>query len=129
MSHLRLSSVPYLNLCVIYIVILGINMKLSLYVLLVTIILVISSSGQSQNISLAERYPGPWQEDFNIGITKALASQQIRGCGEYKYRESSKNKGEYLIYCTSDGKRWVAYLVWVNIGKITGPHTIDPLLK
>lgn len=104
-------------------------MKLSLFVLLISAILVISSPAKSQNISLSERYPEPWQEDVSISITKTLASQQIRGCGEYKYRESSRNKGEYLVHCTNDGKKWVAYLVWTKIGKITGPHAIDPSLK
>ena len=71
------------------------------------------------------RYPEPWREEFNVGITKTLAAKHIKGCGQYKYRESSKDKGEYLVHCTSDGKNWTAYLVWPNINEVTGPHAPD----
>jgi hypothetical protein len=57
-----------------------------------------------------------------LSISRTLAAKNVRGCGQYKYRESSKNRGEYLVHCTSDGKNWTAYLVWPNISEITGPH-------
>lgn len=89
----------------------------------------IGIGGESANTtSLSERYPGPWQEDFNLGISKALAGKKIRGCGQYKFRESSMDKKEYLVYCTRDGNDWLAYLVWPNIGSVTGPHAPDPSL-
>lgn len=84
-----------------------------------------ASCGKSRDIPLSERYPGPWREDFNMGITKALASKEVRGCGQYKYRESRNDRGEYLVYCTRDGNNWTAYLVWENTGDVTGPHTSD----
>jgi hypothetical protein len=62
-----------------------------------------SMSCEKSDMPLSERYPGPWREDVNIGITKALAAKKIRDCGQYKYRESSVNTGEYLVYCTRDG--------------------------
>ena len=76
-------------------------------------------------IPLYERYPGPWRDDFNASISKTLAKNSVRGCGEFKYRLSSKDKDEYLVYCSRDGKSWVAYLVWISIAKITGPHQIS----
>lgn len=90
---------------------------------------VVVGCGNSRDITLGERYPGPWREDFEAGISKALASKDIHDCGQYKYRESLVNSGEYLVYCTRDGNNWTAYLVWANIGEVTGPHTPDPSLQ
>jgi len=97
--------------------------------LVILIFLNLAGCGNSRDIPLSERYPGPWQEDFNMGITKALAAKGICDCGQYKYRESSRDKGEYLVYCTRDGSNWTAYLVWPSIGEVTGPHTPDPSLQ
>lgn len=76
-------------------------------------------------VPLQDRYPGPWKDDPNLSISKALAQNSVRGCGEFKYRESRLNRGEYLVYCTRDGSNWTAYLVWTSIAKITGPHQIS----
>lgn len=74
---------------------------------------------------LGERYPAPWRDDFNSGITKALVAGGIRGCGEYKYRPSAIDRSEYLVYCTRDGRRWMAYIVWPNIKQVMGPYEPD----
>jgi len=84
---------------------------------------------QNQELSLNERYPGPWREGFNLSITKALAAKRIGGCGQYKYRKSAKDGEEYLVYCTSDGRNWSAYLVSPATEEITGPHLPDPTLR
>lgn len=76
-------------------------------------------------VAQPDRYPGPWRDESNVLISKALVQNSIKGCGEFKYRPSSKNKGEFLVYCTRDGKNWVAYLVWAPVGKVTGPHQIS----
>ena len=78
--------------------------------------------------SMKERYPAPWQEEFNIEISKTLVSHNVRGCGEYKYRESSRNRGEYLVRCTNDGKNWHTYVVWIYANKILGPYKSEPSL-
>lgn len=105
------------------------NMNKLTKVIGILCLVALAGCGESREISLSERYPGPWREDFNMGITKTLASNNVGGCGQYKYRESIKDRGEYLVYCTRDGSNWVAYLVWPNIGKLTGPHTPDTSLK
>jgi hypothetical protein len=79
-------------------------------------------------ITLVERYPAPWREEFDVGITKTLISKGIRGCGQYKYRESSKDRNEYLVHCTGDGKLWVAYFVWSATERVMGPYSPDPSL-
>lgn len=88
---------------------------------------IVAGCGQ-ENISLSERYSGPWQEDFHTGITRVLAQNNIRNCGQYKYRESSKDRNEFLVYCTADGGNWIAYIVWPNTGGIVGPNYPDPNL-
>ena len=55
--------------------------------------------------TVADRYPGPWESEFNFEITKALTKAKVGSCGTFKYRASSMNKGEYLVYCTSDLKK------------------------
>lgn len=67
-------------------------------------------------------YPGPWEESFHSGLTGALIDSEIKECGQYKYRHSSEYSGEYLVWCTSDGKNWREYLVWLPSEKVTGPH-------
>lgn len=71
--------------------------------------------------TLGERYPPPWRENVNIELIKALAKNRVRGCGEMWWRESSRNAGEYLVYCTSDGKSWTTWVVWINASKVLGP--------
>lgn len=90
-----------------------------------TLVALVSAATAHAGISLQERYPGPWRDDFNLPISKALAQNLIKGCGEFKYRPSSRNKGEFLVYCTRDGKNWVAYLVWAPIAKVNGPHEVS----
>ena len=82
-----------------------------------------------QALSMKERYPAPWQEEFNIEISRTLVSHSIRGCGEYKYRESSRNSGEYLVRCTRDGNNWYTYIVWIYSKKVMGPYKPDPSLN
>lgn len=77
---------------------------------------------------LAATYPGPWQEDYNQRITKALAVNGISGCGQYKYREKANSPQSYIIYCTRDGKTWKAYAVWAATEKVMGPFDPDPSL-
>jgi hypothetical protein len=103
-------------------------MKQHVYALIIFCFINLVGCNNPREIPLSERYSGSWQEEFNIGISKLLVSKKISGCGQYKFRESSIDKNEYLVYCTSDGSNWAAYIVWPNIGEVTGPHTPDPSL-
>jgi hypothetical protein len=64
----------------------------------------------------AEEYPGPWKEDSTTptfrAIAKTLGTNDVRGCGSFYYRPRAYRPNEYLVYCTRDGKVWVAYRVW-----------------
>lgn len=88
----------------------------------------ITASTHAEKIPLSTRYPKPWRENFNLEITRSLSNKNIRGCGQYKFRESSKDKGEYLVYCSRDGRNWLAYIVWPNINNVMGPYPTDSSL-
>ena len=75
---------------------------------------------------ITEEYPGGWKSDAPGNIIQTLIANNVRGCGEFHYKQSSWNIGEYLVYCTSDGKNWAAYLVWPNVERISGPAHPDP---
>lgn len=99
------------------------------FVLLMALLAAGAAVPKEGTLRLAERYPGPWRLDFYGGITQTLISNGVRGCGEYKWRESSHDRGEYLVYCSRDGKRWLVYLIWPNTGKVNGPHEADTSLR
>ncbi|VWD62332.1 hypothetical protein BCO71033_06743 [Burkholderia contaminans] len=86
-------------------------------------------SSTAAAVTVAERYPAPWREDFNLEISKSLAWNKVRGCGEFKYRASSQDQDEYLVYCTADGSMWTAYLVWTAIHKVMGPLKPDASIQ
>ncbi len=88
-----------------------------------------TSAIATQDLPLAERYPGPWTSDYSLEISKALVQNDVRGCGIYKYRKSAINNGEYLVYCSPDpeGKTWTAYMIWVPLNKLMGPYPPEDL--
>ena len=51
--------------------------------------------------SPSERYPGPWLE-ITQQVGGALALQKVSACNEAVGRQSSRDSGEYLLYCTRD---------------------------
>lgn len=95
------------------------------YMLIVlTILTSISLSNATKAYAMTEQeaYPGAWKSDFNLTITKILASKNIRGCGEYYYKQSKdKRDHQYLVKCTSDGSNFLYYHVWTLIKKVHGP--------
>ncbi|WP_131821821.1 hypothetical protein [Salipiger marinus] len=77
----------------------------------------------------AEDYLGKWRSDAPSNITRTLISNNVRGCGEFHHKPSARNSGEYLVYCTPDGRNWAAYLVWPNVDRISGPAHPNPNIK
>ena len=72
----------------------------------------------------AGEYVTPWH-DGDLAVSRVLAKNKARGCGEYYYLDHRSSSNQKLVYCTPDGKSWLVYIVWVNIGRMTGPH--EPL--
>lgn len=78
---------------------------------------------------LSVKYPGPWQDNYDQRITKTLVVNGITGCGEYKFKEDAKKSKSYVVYCSRDGKNWLAYIVWAASEKVMGPFPPDPSLN
>ena len=93
------------------------------YSLIPFVALLISTTVDAGNFT--SQYPGAWSDAPHPGIMRALVSNKVVGCGQYSYKAAASSSGEYLVYCTRDGKNWVAYLVWPNIGNIIGPNRIS----
>jgi hypothetical protein len=68
----------------------------------------------------SERFPGPWLE-VTQEIRGILTLNKVSACSQAAGRESSRNPGEYLLYCTSDEKLWTSWRVQPAAGTVRGP--------
>jgi hypothetical protein len=72
------------------------------------------------NLSPSAQYPGPWLE-VTQEIREVLAVRKVSACSQAVGRQSSRNPGEYLLYCTRDGKFWTSWRVQPAAQKVDGP--------
>ena len=68
----------------------------------------------------SERFPGPWLE-VTQEIRDLLVLNNVSACSQAAGRESSRNPGEYLLYCTSDEKHWTSWRVQPTAHTVRGP--------
>ena len=68
----------------------------------------------------SEQFPGPWLE-VTQEVRDFLTLNKISACSQAAGRESSRNPGEYLLYCTSDEKLWTSWRVQPAARTIRGP--------
>src|SRR2546430_16788022 len=61
----------------------------------------------------SEQFPGPWLE-VTQEIRDVLVLNKVSACSQAVGRQSSRNSGEYLLYCTTDEKLWTS---WLEIGR------------
>lgn len=88
--------------------------------------IVVLTASQTKSATLAETYPGPWQNFNPLPISQTLVKTgAAKYCGEYYHRESSFNTGEFLVYCKGSEMQWTAFLVWPSLGKVIGPNHIS----
>ena len=73
-----------------------------------------------QMLLLSEQFPGPWLE-VTQEIRDVLALNKVSACSQAAGRESSRNPGEYLLYCTSDEKLWTSWRVQPAARTVRGP--------
>ena len=73
-------------------------------------------------ISPSEEFPGPWLE-VTQGVTDVLTLNKVSACSQAMGRQSSRDPGEYLLYCTRDEKLWT-WRVQPAAQKIRGPHKL-----
>jgi len=71
--------------------------------------LVCAADAQSK-LMPSEEYPGPWLE-ITGQVRQALALNGISACSQAAGRQSSRNAGEYLVYCTKDERNWTSWVV------------------
>lgn len=75
--------------------------------------------------SLAEQFPGAWQEELHLEISKSLVAAGALDCGEYKWRASADSRSEFLVVCSRDGRKWKQYLVLTASKRAIGPSPLD----
>ena len=68
----------------------------------------------------SEQFPGPWLE-VPQEVRDFLTLNKISACSQAAGRESSRNPGEYLLYCTSDEKLWTSWRVQPAARAVRGP--------
>jgi hypothetical protein len=68
----------------------------------------------------SEQFPGPWLE-ITQEIRDVLVLNKVSACSQAAGRQSSRNPGEYILYCTVDGKLWTSWLVQPATQKVCGP--------
>jgi hypothetical protein len=68
----------------------------------------------------SEQFPGPWLE-VTQDIRDVLAQNKVSACSEALGRESSRNPGEFLLYCTSDEKLWTSWRIQPAAHRVRGP--------
>jgi len=68
----------------------------------------------------SEQFPGPWLE-VTQEIRDVLVLNKVSACSQAVGRQSSRNPGEYLLYCTRDEKLWTSWRVQPAANKVRGP--------
>jgi hypothetical protein len=72
---------------------------------------------------LSAQFPGPWLE-VTQEVRDLLALSKVSACNQAAGRESSRNPGEYLLYCTSDEKIWTSWRVHLAAHTVRGPRKL-----
>src|SRR5262249_92654 len=80
-------------------------------------------TAEARHLVLADQFPGPWLE-VTQDIRDFLAQNKISASSQAPARESSRNPGEYLLYCTSDEKIWTSWLVQPATRTVRGPSRL-----
>jgi len=68
----------------------------------------------------SEEFPGPWLE-VTQEIRDVLVLNKVSACSQAVGRQSSRNSGEYLLYCTTDEKLWTSWRVQSATHSVRGP--------
>ena len=79
-----------------------------------------SPTDARSKLSPSELYPGPWLE-ITEEVRQVLVLHRVSACSEAARRQSSRNSGEYLLYCTQDEMHWTSWLIELAADKVRGP--------
>ena len=80
--------------------------------------------GCGKKETMPERFPGPWKTGENERLTKLFDANKVTCASPHWRTYHNEPSTELLVYCSTDGKTWNAYLVWGSIKKVMGP--LDP---
>jgi len=93
---------------------------------LTTIALLLTTVSGAFDVALAQpkfspqkQYPGPWLE-VTQEVRDFLTLHKIYACNQAMARQSSRNSGEYLLYCTQDERHWTSWRVQPATHKLRG---------
>ncbi len=86
--------------------------------------------GTSEPTNPEDKYETSWQSPGAqlAPIAIIMGRNRVSGCGEFHIKQRNDGSNEYLVACSSDGKSWTYYLVWLGTGNISGPLS-DSLSK
>jgi hypothetical protein len=82
-------------------------------------------TAEARPLFLADQFPGPWLE-VTQDIRDLLTQRKVSACSQAAARESTRNPGEYLLYCTSDEKTWTSWRVKPTTRTVRGPGGLSP---
>jgi hypothetical protein len=71
-------------------------------------------------LSPSEQFPGPWEE-VTQEIRDVLALNKVLACSQAMTRQSSRDPGDYLLYCTRDEKLWTSWRIQPAGQQVRGP--------
>ena len=84
------------------------------------LLLLTSAADAGSKISPSDEYPGPWLE-ISQEIREVLTLNNVSACAQAAGRRSSKNPGEFLLYCTKDERVWTSWRVEPATRRLRGP--------
>lgn len=77
---------------------------------------------------VAGDYQSDWRNGQHVDLEKTLTANHVDSCALMAYRSHRTVHGQYLVYCSQDGRRWTAWLAWPGAQKVMGPYAPDPLV-
>lgn len=82
------------------------------------------STGRS--VELADDYPGAWQSDAPGNIIRALAVNDVRGCGEFHHKASVRTAGNTSCIAPATDEHGPPILSGRMLTASAGQHALTP---
>ena len=73
-------------------------------------------------------FENAWRRSSHVDLMRTLNANQIDACAELVYRAHRTQPGEYLVYCSNDGRRWKVWMANTSTQSVKGPFAPDPLV-
>jgi len=76
----------------------------------------------------AADFGSAWRRDSHVDLQRTLAANKVEDCADMAYRPHRTIHGEYLVYCTRNGRSWTSWVVSTGAQRVSGPFPPDPLM-